>query len=175
MPDVSAGSSIVHDALLGSLAASSSGIKNAGSKAKTGAAGKSLFSRLLGEKKAPPEVDESEELDERLYGLSNDEAVGLLLDDIHLAGAALKERPFPDEIKLYKKAVRGFMQFVLKRSFDIERKRKSPLKVDFRIQITIIDQKLERMAAEILSGQLTQLGILERTGEIRGMLVDMLR
>jgi uncharacterized protein YaaR (DUF327 family) len=39
----------------------------------------------------------------------------------------------------------------------------------------VVDQKLERLAAGIMAGQVTQLEILAKVDEITGILVNLLR
>ncbi|MDR2481008.1 MAG: YaaR family protein [Spirochaetaceae bacterium] len=120
-----------------------------------------------------------------------EEGVGLseLLDEVHSAGDELKKHPLPDEIYRYKKAVKKFVCFVVKNSFTIkdsegilniykpqyknrkpeERNKRNKYKI-----ITVIDQKLENMAAGILAGQSEQLKFLANIDEINGMIIDLL-
>jgi len=41
--------------------------------------------------------------------------------------------------------------------------------------VVVVDEKLERLAAEVLSSQRDRLEILRRLDEIHGLLVDLLR
>ncbi|MDR0540232.1 MAG: YaaR family protein [Spirochaetaceae bacterium] len=154
-----------------------SGFANQPAKPKTQErarpAGKSFFARLTQKDGGDTEMDEAAVLESRLRELGRDEAVGVLLDEVHSAGNVLKERPFPDEIKRYKQAVRGFMRYVLKNSYEVDM-HINRAKQKKTVQIIVIDKKLEQLAAGILSGQITQLSLLERIDEIRGLLVDML-
>ncbi|MDR1899093.1 MAG: DUF327 family protein, partial [Treponema sp.] len=43
----------------------------------------------------------------------SEETVNMLMEDVRGAGDALRDRPFPDEIVRYKKAVREFMRYVV--------------------------------------------------------------
>ena len=147
----------------------------AGKKDRAAKSGKNLFAAIL--KKAGAVEGEDANVDTISAGLENlssEEAVGLLLEDVRAAGSALKDRPFPDEIIRYKKSVRAFMQYVVEHSFDVEiainriKQRKSAL-------VVVVDQKLEQLAAAILSGQSSQLTLLSRVEEINGLLVDMLK
>ncbi|MDR2151079.1 MAG: DUF327 family protein [Spirochaetaceae bacterium] len=100
-----------------------------------------------------------------------------LLDEIHSAGDNLRNRPFPQEIKRYKQAVRNFLSYVVHQGFDTER-HISGVNLMKRKRFTlvqIVDQKLERLAAGILAGQTHQLEILARLEEIKGLLVDLLQ
>jgi uncharacterized protein YaaR (DUF327 family) len=108
-----------------------------------------------------------------------------LLDDVHTTGDALSKRPFPPEIAAYKEAVRNFVHYVVENSYDTEELSskvkfiKIPSGLDIKKPqqykiIRVVDSKLEAFAAEILRGQLSQLQILEKLDEIKGLLVDLL-
>ncbi|MDR0784598.1 MAG: YaaR family protein [Treponema sp.] len=106
------------------------------------------------------------------------ETINGLMDEIHSRGDELKNRPLPQEILRYKKAVRDFLNFIVKNAYDIEkqtgvrRKREECQKVF--LQVKVADQKLEQLATVILAGQVDQMKILARLEEINGLLVDLL-
>ena len=173
MPSVEgAASGVYHHFQLNALQAEAA---KAGKKDKAEKTGKGLFAGIL--KKAVQEDGHDTEANEilaRLENLSRDDAVGLLLEDVRAAGSALKEHPVPNEIIRYKKSVRAFMQYVVEHSFDVETA-SSRIKQKKWVQVVVVDQKLERLAGEILSGQLSQLTLLSRIEEINGILVDILK
>jgi uncharacterized protein YaaR (DUF327 family) len=163
------------------------GSKKAGGKEKTGAAGRARFSRLL--EKAG--VEGGEFSSAVMSAPVSEETVTRLLDEVHSAGDDLKKRPFPEEIKKYKQSVRMFMQYVVENGFTVEKKEGIPnyLKPHFKrsgdpterqkcnafARLHVIDEKLERLAADIMAAQGVQLGILARIDEISGLLVDLIR
>jgi uncharacterized protein YaaR (DUF327 family) len=106
----------------------------------------------------------------------SEEAAQELLDAVLSAGNDLKNRPFPEEILSYKKAVRDFLHYVVENSYKLEqsqtalglRKGKEPYKY-----VRIIDQKLEELAAGILTRQINQLDLKNKLEEITGLLVDL--
>jgi uncharacterized protein YaaR (DUF327 family) len=107
---------------------------------------------------------------------ASEEALRELLDGIHSAGEALKRRPFPDEIKQYKRAARNFLHYILQNGYDV--KEESYMlnhKKHIKVQVQVIDQKLEQLAAAVMSGQTTQLELLARVDEITGLLVNLLQ
>jgi uncharacterized protein YaaR (DUF327 family) len=137
-----------------------------------GAVKKNAFSRLL-ERQEVQEAEETSALGD--YPLS-EEALQELLDDVHSAGDALRLRPLAEEIRQYKQAVRQFLHYVVANGYSVktesylfnhEKRRK--------VQIEVVDRKLEQLAAGILSGQLGQVDILARLDEITGLLVDLLQ
>ncbi|MCX7655064.1 MAG: YaaR family protein [Treponemataceae bacterium] len=99
-----------------------------------------------------------------------------LLDEVTQAGEALKEKPLLDRILAYKEAVRRFMQYVVRHSFDIENKTSgfNILKRKKYTLLKVIDTRLEQLAAGILSGQISQIQILAHLDEIKGLLINLL-
>ncbi|MBL8967192.1 MAG: YaaR family protein [Spirochaetaceae bacterium] len=104
-------------------------------------------------------------------------ALEALLDEVHSAGDKLKENPTVDLVQAYKKAVRDFVHYVVERSYAVEEKTSGGniLKRKKYYRISVIDDSLEKLAAEILRNQRDKLEILRRVDEINGMLVDLLR
>jgi len=130
------------------------------------------FESLLDEAK----TEESTEL-EKFAGLPTEEALRLLLDGVHESGEELKARPFPEEIKKYKAAVRSFLHYVVENGYTVE-ERMSGTNILKRKKFTlvqVVDRKLEQLAAGILAGQSSQLDILARVDEITGLLIDLTR
>jgi uncharacterized protein YaaR (DUF327 family) len=124
----------------------------------------------------------------------SDETLDRLMDDVRSAGDDLKNRPFPDEILSYKRAVRNFMFYVVENGYKISKAESIPkfLRANYRplpgprgllesqdrmhyTQIQVIDKKLEDMAAEIMKNQIDQLKLAARLEEITGLLVDLLQ
>jgi len=120
-----------------------------------------------------------------------DSDITSLADDLHSTGDALKNRPFPEEIAAYKRAVRRFVGFVVKNGFEVtvsegiknkykDRAGKSGNKnsdwgerKNRYSNIEVINKKLETLAASILSGQIEQLRLLERINEINGLVINL--
>jgi hypothetical protein len=100
-----------------------------------------------------------------------------LLDAVHLSGEAIRKDAHPDNIKAYKKAVRDFVHYVVQRAYDVDEQTsgRNILKRKKYTTVVIVDGKLERLAAELMSAQRDRLDILERLDEIYGLLVDLLR
>jgi uncharacterized protein YaaR (DUF327 family) len=124
---------------------------------------------------------------------SAEDAVTMLLDNVHEAGDALSKRPFPDEIKRYRLAVQNFMRYVLDNAYEIKEDEGIPnyLKPGFNGErykrdpelrkaknkyssVQIIDQKLDRLAADIMTGHAKHINLLKNIEEINGLLVDLL-
>ena len=135
--------------------------------------GKGLFRTALG--KALDEArggEASAALDAQGFSRAGIEE---LLDEVHSAGDKLKENPSVDLVQAYKKAVRDFVHHVVERSFVVEQKTsgRKILKRNVYFRVSVIDESLEKLAAEILRNQRDNLEILRRVDEINGLLVDL--
>jgi hypothetical protein len=134
------------------------------------------FSKLL--ETASVEEEREAEAAEAAHGAGpSEEALQAILDDIHQIGEELQAKPFPDNIKRYKAAVRSFLHYVVENGYTAE-ERVSGTNILKRKKFTLIqvvDQKLEQLAAGILAGQRSRLEILARVEEINGLLVDLIR
>jgi uncharacterized protein YaaR (DUF327 family) len=122
---------------------------------------------------------------------ASEEVLQELLDNVHSAGDDLKNRPFPDEIKQYKQAVRNFLHYVVENGYTVAEQAGIPqyLKPGFKgvrgseeaksrkpfTMVQVVDQKLEQLAAGIMLGQTNQLELLSRIDEIAGLLVNLLQ
>lgn len=100
-----------------------------------------------------------------------------LLDSVYQAGEDLKRDPDTHHIKAYKAAVRNFIHYVVDSAYDIVEKSSGGniLKRKKFTTVVVIDERLERLAAEIMTAQRDKLDILRRLDEIHGLLVDLLR
>jgi uncharacterized protein YaaR (DUF327 family) len=133
---------------------------------------KSRFSSIMEETKA----DEASET-EAANAVPQDHSIKDLLDEVHSFGEQLKNRPFPEEIKQYKRAVRNFLHYIVENGYIIEEQISgtNPLRRKKFTLVQVVDKKLEQLAAGILAGQIDQLEILAKVDEIKGILVDLMR
>jgi uncharacterized protein YaaR (DUF327 family) len=134
-------------------------------------------------------LERSQELEALEAQPVSEETVNKLLEDVQAAGDTLQKRPFPPEILAYKRAVRNFMRYAVDNSYRVEEQLGIPqyLRPNFkgprgsadaqkrlsRHMIQVADRKLEELAASLMKGQLSQLEILSRLEEIKGLLVDL--
>lgn len=141
---------------------------------KTGR-GKGVFRSSLA--KALEEDEGIEGASEAGDAAYSDSQIGELLDAVHDAGDRLKENLGVTQVQAYKKAVRNFVHHVVEHAWTVEKKTSGGniLKRKEFYRLAVIDESLERLAAEILRNQRDRLEILRRIDEINGMLVDLLR
>lgn len=103
-----------------------------------------------------------------------------LLDDVHQFGEKLVNFPSINTVEKYKKSVRNFIHYVLKQAVKVESiegakfNRFKPSNKQKRYTlISVIDDKLDKLAAGILMNQGKQLDLLAKVEEINGLLVDL--
>lgn len=100
-----------------------------------------------------------------------------ILDEIHQAGERLSEDPGMKNVLAYKRIVKAFIRYVVKNTRQIEHQegaRLSIFKAPKRYTlISVVDKKLEQLAAGILQNQADKLEILKKVEEIQGLLVDL--
>jgi uncharacterized protein YaaR (DUF327 family) len=150
-------------------------------------AGKTEFSRLFDDLRGKT----ADELGPVRDLPAGEDAVNFLMDEVRSTGDILQSRPFPEEIMRYKQAVRNFINYVVKNTYELEHEKGIPkfLKPGFSGQrgtedamsqkrytkIQVIDKKLEDLAAMLLSGQKNQMKLVSRREEIRGLLIDLMQ
>lgn len=108
-------------------------------------------------------------------GLSFDDKLTALVDNVYAAGDELKKNPFTDNFIVYKQNLSRFMRFVIDNSYELEiREQRRGKKRRQLITVQILNTKLDELAAGILYNQIDQLKILAKIDEINGILVDFL-
>ena len=131
----------------------------------------SIFSKLMDKS-----IEEHAELGPLRAFAPSEEILTELMDAVHSAGSDLLDRPFHDEIIKYKKAVRDFVHYVVENCYGVEKSQtrlREMRNLKPHVQVQVIDNKLEELAAAILSGQNAQLQIVSKVNEIKGLLVDL--
>jgi uncharacterized protein YaaR (DUF327 family) len=119
-----------------------------------------------------PEVSEGSPLS----GPEGEAAVESLLDEVYALGQDLARNPSPENIVLYKKAVARFIRLVVDGSVELMetegRLRKDMKKPKYAL-LHVVDEKLEKLGAYVLSNQKDKLEILRKVDELHGLLVDL--
>jgi len=121
----------------------------------------------------------------------SDESVNRLMDDVRDAGDRLIHHPLPEEILRYKQAVRNFINYIVQNTYslDYEEGIQNKFKPSYKgrrtapgadkskayTKISIIDKKLEDLAAMLLTSQGKQLELVSRLEEIKGLLIDLMQ
>ncbi|MCR5612759.1 DUF327 family protein [Treponema sp.] len=119
----------------------------------------------------------SQGLPPELSGMSIDDAVDYLKDELDMAGDNLGINATPQAFDRYKKAVGQFMKFLEKNNYTIDIHKRMPKRgktVKPAFQVIAINEKLDRLAYDLWYNHLDKLKLLEKVHEINGLVIDLL-
>ena len=137
---------------------------------------KTRFADLLHKAEEIPATDP--DLPIEIASMEFDEAVAFLMDEVTMAGEELKNSPLPECYESYKKKITQFLHFVEKNTYDIENQlgiRSSRFKNRNKyIIVTVVNEKLEQLARDIMFIQSSQISMLAKIEEINGILIDLI-
>lgn len=146
---------------------------------------KSKFEKTKSSNKTFNNVLESEILTKNaIKGIDSfDESLDVeeILDAVHECGEELVKDANYKTIENYKKAVKNFISYVVTKALEVESiegARFNSFKPESKQKrytlISIIDDKLDKLASGILLNQSKQLDILSKVEEINGLIVNLL-
>ncbi len=110
---------------------------------------------------------EEADLQERLTGMMN---------EITMQGKRIKKRKDIGDMRRYRSLIKGFMNEIINRSHKFSRENFLDRRGRHRVYgiIKLIDENLDSLAEELLKEESDNLTILNKIGEIEGMLIDIL-
>jgi len=149
------------------------------------------FSDLIGGKKTE-ETGEVNGLPAEIQTMSIDEAAIFLRDRVDNAGNVLSEEMTKENLENFKQAVGQFIRFVVENNFEVSARKPRRMQIvsptsffsnyslpahpkDPKVQVNIINEKLDALTRDMLSTQMNNLKILNQINEIKGLVVDLLR
>lgn len=99
-----------------------------------------------------------------------------LLKDITTQGNVIAQHMDIRDMKKYREKIREFMNEVVFRSHKFSRENFLDRKGRHRVYglIKLVDENLDELARELMSDEKDHISILNRIGEIRGLLLDIL-
>ena len=99
-----------------------------------------------------------------------------LINDITAQGNRLAEHMDIRDMKRYRGLIKDFLNEVVYRSHRFSRENFLDRKGRHRVYgiIRLIDQNLDELASELVEDEKDHISILERIGEIKGLLLDIL-
>lgn len=172
------------DSLQSSLHLSSIG--TAGAAANAGARGertektqgkKTRFASLVEQKTAEHKMI-SAGLPPEIAGMEFEDALVYLKDQADMASDVAKNDFSMESFKAYRKAIGDLIRFIVHTNYEVKmniRRRPSKrFKTEKFYLIQVVDEKIDSLAADILSNHLETMQILVRIDEINGILVDLL-
>ncbi len=110
---------------------------------------------------------EETDLQERLTGMMN---------EITMQGNRIKKRKDIGDMRKYRGLIKGFMNEIINRSHKFSRENFLDRRGRHRVYgiIKLIDENLDSLAEELLKEESDNLTILNKIGEIEGLLIDIL-
>ncbi len=145
---------------------------------KTKKTGKKSFASAYEKSLAEKEMLDAG-LPAEIAGMEVEEAAVFLKDAADIAAEKLKNSQMPDVYAEYRRTVGQFIRFIVKNNYNVAKheasyiSRKRGVK-DPRIEVQVINQKLDDLAKWLMSSHKDQLNLLAKLDEINGMLVDLM-
>ena len=139
---------------------------------------KTAFASSLSKKQEAAQLI-SEGLPIEIAGMSEEEAIVFLKDEMDIAGDELKRQQTLEAMAKYRKKVSQFMKYIVKINYNFvntreQKKLRSGRIIKPMYQIQVIDQKLNQLANEMLILHGANLNLLAKVEEIQGMIIDLM-
>lgn len=101
--------------------------------------------------------------------------LSLLMEEITQQGNKITKRMDIRDMKKYRSLVKEFMNEVISRSHEFSRENFLDRRGRHRVYgiVRLVDQNLDELAAELMKEEKDHLAILNKIGEIRGLLLDI--
>lgn len=103
------------------------------------------------------------------------ERLNTMMQEITMQGNKIAKRMDVRDMKRYRSMIKNFMNEVVSRSHSFSRENFLDRRGRHRVYgiIRLIDQNLDQLAQELVKDEQDNLSILEKIGEIRGLLLDI--
>lgn len=108
--------------------------------------------------------------------LTEEQLIAQMQDEVYTTGDALSEAVSTENILAYKKAIKNFIEYVLEKTYSVENiitGTRDPKRKKAWVIVRVINEKLDKLISDLMYNQLKKLEILERVGEIKGLIVDL--
>ena len=98
-----------------------------------------------------------------------------LMEEINTQGKKLAEHMDVRDMKHYRELVKSFMNEVVSRSHEFSRENFLDRRGRHRVYgiVKLVDKNLDDLATELMKEEKDHIGILNKVGEIRGLLLDI--
>lgn len=109
--------------------------------------------------------------------LSEEDIIIKMQDEVYTTGDALSDMISTENIIAYKKAIKKFLEYVLEKTYDVENVVTGGCNYSKKKAWTIvkvINIKLDKLISDLMYNQLKKIDVLERIGEIKGLIVDLI-
>ena len=107
---------------------------------------------------------------------SLEEKLNLLLNNISVQGQLIARHMYIRDMKKYRGLIRDFMNEIVNRSHKFSRENFLDRKGRHRVYgiIRLVDENLNELAEELIKDETDHIAILNKIGEIEGLLLDIL-
>ena len=98
-----------------------------------------------------------------------------MMEDITQQGNKLGKRMDIRDMKLYRKLIKDFMNEIVSHSHKFSRENFLDKKGRHRVygMVKLVDETLDELAEELMQDEKDHIAILNKIGEIRGLLLDL--
>lgn len=136
------------------------------------------FSSLIKDRQVEQQLV-ADGLPPEIANMSVDDAVDFLKDELDMAGDDLGINATPQAFDRYKKAVGQFIKFLAKNNYTVDvHKRLGRTRTGKAVkpvyQISVINEKLDKLAYDMWYNHLDKLKLLDKVHEITGLVIDLL-
>lgn len=102
-------------------------------------------------------------------------SLALMMEDITQQGDKLSRKMDIRDMKLYRKLIKDFMNEIVAHSHSFSRENFLDKKGRHRVygMIRLVDETLDELAEELMRDEKDRMAILNKIGEIRGLLLDL--
>lgn len=104
------------------------------------------------------------------------ERLTLMMEEIVMQGDKIVKRMDVRDMRRYRTLIKDFMNEIVNRSHKFSRENFLDRRGRHRVYgiIRLVDEKLDELAQELVSGECDKIALLARVDEIRGLLLDIL-
>ena len=104
------------------------------------------------------------------------ERLNLMMQEITMQGNKIAKRMDVRDMKRYRSMIKEFMNEIVSRSHSFSRENFLDRRGRHRVYgiIRLVDETLDELAKELVKDEKDHIAILEKIGEIRGLLLDIL-
>lgn len=169
--------SSLHLSSIGTAGAAATGAGNRSEKTESSKIRKNRFASMV-EQKVEENKMISAGLPTKIAGMEFEDALVYLKDKADMASDVARNEFSLEAFKSYRKAVGDLIRFIVHTNYEVKmniRRRPSKrFKTEKFYLINIVDEKIDKLAADILANHLETMQILVRIDEINGILVDLI-
>ncbi|MCR5100319.1 MAG: YaaR family protein [Butyrivibrio sp.] len=103
------------------------------------------------------------------------ERLNLMMQDIVQQGDKISKKKDIKDMQMYRRLIKDFMNEIVSRSHEFSRENFLDRRGRHRVYgiIRLVDQNLDELAGELLKDEKDNISILEKIGQIQGLLLDI--